>query len=151
MADNCKFVSSIFNIFSCFWSPYWLIFSDQFKSAIIVFIVSNNIYLGISHIFLIHIFADIELIIKLRVLAAILNLKYVTILKVPEVGLLDPITYFVRQLFTDLAIFVLKCRPFCFESYLDPFWGSDFGKLLICSSPNLMLQKNTIKCFLAFF
>ena len=56
--------------------------------------MSNNIYLGILHIFLTHIVANIVLILKLFDLAAILNMKYVPSLKVSEICFLGPITCF---------------------------------------------------------
>jgi len=49
-----------------------------------VFGVSNNIYLDDLHIFWAYVFADIELNLKLPILAAILNLKYVSSLKVTK-------------------------------------------------------------------
>jgi hypothetical protein len=36
-------------------------------------------------------------------------------------------------------------------SSLDPLWWPDFGKLLVCCSPHIIVQRNTIKHFLAIF
>jgi len=53
-----------------------------------VFVVSDNIYTGVLLMILAYIFAALGIILKLSILAAILNLSYVSSLRVSQMGLL---------------------------------------------------------------
>ena len=42
-------------------------------------------------------------------------------------------------------------RPFWNDAILESFWCTDFGRFLVCYSPDQILLENVIKAFLAIF